>query len=88
MEYQTIEITEAARKHGNLNLSRCGRNFFPEDAFGPPSKKEGLGEQITIKADGINSIIKTDIPDRIIFSPRLNRVRIIPCFTKSVDLHG
>lgn len=62
MEYQTIEITEAASKHGNLNLSKCGRNFFPEDVFGPPSKNEGLGKQITIKADGINSIIKTDIP--------------------------
>lgn len=62
MEYQTIELTEAAHKHGNLNLSRCGRHFFPDDVFGPPSKNEGLGEQITIKAYGLSRIIKTDIP--------------------------
>ncbi len=62
MEYQTIELTQAARKHGNLNLSRCGRHFFPDDVFDPPSKNEGLGEQISIRAFGLNEIIKTDIP--------------------------
>jgi len=47
MEYRVIELTKAAHKDGNLNIRVCGRDFFPEDVFGPPSRKEGLCEQIT-----------------------------------------
>ena len=71
MESCVIQLTEAAYKYGNLNISVCGHDFFPKDVFGPPSKKEGLGKEISIKLDGLNSIVKTDIPrDRQTGKPR------------------
>ena len=33
MESRVIELTPAASKHGNLNLSPCGKEFFPKDVF-------------------------------------------------------
>ena len=62
MESRTIQITESAHKYGNLNIRPCGVEFFPTDIFGSSSKKAGFGTQITIKADGLPSLIKTDIP--------------------------
>jgi len=62
METRIIELTEAAFKHGNLNLRPCGKEFFPEDVFGGSSRKAGLGKQITIQADGLAIPIATDIP--------------------------
>jgi hypothetical protein len=61
MELRKIEITEAAEKYGNLNLRCCGADFFPEGIFGGATSDK-LGVQISIKAEGINSLIKTDIP--------------------------
>ena len=43
MESRVIKLTPAAHKHGNLNLSACGKDFFPPDVFGGPSKKAGIG---------------------------------------------
>lgn len=61
MESHLIQLTSAARKHGNLNLSTCGADFFPDDVFGGSSRKN-LGLEITINAEGIDQPIKTDIP--------------------------
>lgn len=62
MESRVIKLTPAARKHGNLNIRPCGKEFFPKDIFGSSSEKTGLGTHITIKADGLPNLIKTDIP--------------------------
>jgi len=62
MESRTIILTSAARKHGNLNLSACGRDFFPEDVYGGPSKKEPAGTPITVAFEGLPDSIDTDIP--------------------------
>ena len=61
MDSCTIQLTEAAHKHGNINLRPCGKNFFPQDSFGGSNKKQ-LGKQITISAAGLTNQIKTDIP--------------------------
>jgi hypothetical protein len=62
MESCTIKITSTAQKHGNLNLSRCGKDFFPKDTVGSSSRKKGVGVPIIIKAEGFLYSIKTDIP--------------------------
>jgi len=62
MESRVIEITPAAHKHGNLNLSACGKGFFPPDVFGASSREAGLGEQITLEVDGLRTPVRTDIP--------------------------
>ena len=61
MDSRTIQLTEAAHKHGNLNIRCCGKDFFPPDSFGGSNKKK-LGKQITINAAGLINQIKTDIP--------------------------
>jgi len=62
MESCTIQLTPAAHKHGNLNIRPCGRDFFPPDVFGGPSRKAGLGVPIILRIDGLPDPIKTDIP--------------------------
>ena len=62
MESRTIQLTEAAKKHGNLNIRACGKDFFPLDVFGGSSKKAGLGTPITLRVEGLPEPIKTDIP--------------------------
>jgi site-specific DNA-methyltransferase (cytosine-N4-specific) len=61
MELRKLKITAAAERYGNLNLRCCGADFFPEGIFGGPTSAK-LGVQITIRADGIHSLIRTDIP--------------------------
>jgi len=61
MESCVIQLTSAARKHGNLNIRSCGLDFFPEGILGG-STKANLGTQITIKADSLPNPVKTDIP--------------------------
>ena len=61
MESCVIEITDAARKHGNLNLAGCRKGFFPEDAIGGATKAE-LGKPISIVAAGLSAPVETDIP--------------------------
>jgi len=61
MESCVIELTSAAHKHGNLNISSCGKGFFPPDVFGG-STKARLGTPITIVAKGLTNPVKTDIP--------------------------
>ena len=62
MESRTIQLTEAANKHGNLNIRACGKDFSPPDVFGGSSKKAGLGTPITLHVEGLPEPIKTDIP--------------------------
>ena len=62
MDSRGIQLTAAAHKHGNLNLSACGKDFFPPDVFGGPSKKAGLGTPITLRVQGLPNPIETDIP--------------------------
>ena len=71
MESRVIEITKAARKHGNLNIRPCGKEFFPPDVFGGSSRKAGLGTPITLRVEGLTEPIKTDIPtDKRTKNPR------------------
>ena len=62
MESHIIHLTPAALKHGNLNLSRCGKDFFPSDVFGNSSRSKGIGAPIILKIEGLGKPIKTDIP--------------------------
>jgi len=61
MESRVIQLTSAAHKHGNLNLSACGKEFFPPDVFGGSTEKQ-KGHEITIIAEGLLEPVKTDIP--------------------------
>ncbi len=70
MESRVIQLTEAAHKYGNLNIRTCGRDFFPPDAFGGPSRKGGLGVPITLKVEGLPNPIETDIPKDKTGKPR------------------
>jgi len=71
MESCTIQLTQAAHKHGNLNIRSCGKEFFPKDVFGGSSYTKGIGTPITLKVQGLNNPIKTDIPtDRVTGRPR------------------
>jgi len=70
MDSRMIQLTAAAHKYGNLNISSCGKSFFPSDAFGGSSKKKGLGVPITIKAQGLPQPIQTDIPTNAKGKPR------------------
>ncbi len=71
MESRTIQLTPAAHKYGNLCLSRCGKDFFPEDSFGESSAKNGHGKPVILKVQGLESMIETDIPkDKKIFRKR------------------
>lgn len=62
MDSCVIQLTEAAYKYGNLNIRPCGREFFPPDVFGGPSRKAGVGTPIVLKVDGLPNPIETDIP--------------------------
>ena len=62
MDSRVIQLTSAAHKHGNLNLHTCGKDFFPSDVFGGPSRNKGVGVPIKLIVNGLNDIIKTDIP--------------------------
>ncbi|MBN1806374.1 MAG: site-specific DNA-methyltransferase [Sedimentisphaerales bacterium] len=62
MDSCLIEITPAAKEHGNLNIRACGRDFFPSDVYGGPSKKDGMGLPIALRAQGLHEVVQTDIP--------------------------
>jgi len=71
MESRIIQLTPSAHKYGNLYISRCGNDFFPEDSFGETSAKKGIGKPVTLKVYGLESTINTDIPkDKKIFRQR------------------
>jgi len=62
MNSRTITITHAAQKHGNLNIASCGRGFFPQDVFGSSARNTGMGAPITLRVEGLDKTVKTDIP--------------------------
>jgi len=71
MESRTLTITSATCKYGNLNLRKCGREFFPKDVFGSSSRDTGIGTPITLSVEGLDKAVKTDIPtDRTTGKPR------------------
>ncbi|MHC4526660.1 MAG: Eco57I restriction-modification methylase domain-containing protein [Planctomycetota bacterium] len=71
MESRTVILTPAAHKHGNLNIRPCGRDFFPPDVFGGPSRVAGLGRPVILRLDGMPDPVMTDIPtDRTSGRPR------------------
>jgi site-specific DNA-methyltransferase (adenine-specific) len=71
MDSRVIQLTPAAHKYGNLNLRACGKDFFPPDVFGAPSKKARLGIPVTLQVDGLPNPIETDIPtDKKTGTPR------------------
>ncbi|HIJ51687.1 MAG TPA: class I SAM-dependent methyltransferase [Planctomycetes bacterium] len=70
MDSRVIKLTTAAHKHGNLNIRTCGLGFFPKGILGGSTKAK-LGNEITVKAEGLPDYIKTDIPtDRNTGRPR------------------
>jgi DNA (cytosine-5)-methyltransferase 1 len=61
MDSRIIELTTGSIENGKLNIRACGREFFPEGILGG-STKDNPGRQITIRAVGLSTPIKTDIP--------------------------
>jgi len=88
MQTCVITLTKASEKYGNLNIRPCGKDFFPEDAFGSHSKKAGLGVPITLKVEGLPEPIKTDIRTDKTGRPRwlLRERRWLREFLKSHNL--
>jgi len=70
MESCVIQLTPAAKKYGNLNIRPCGKDFFPKDVFGGPSRKAGIGVPIIIHVDGLSERVETDIPKDKTGKPR------------------
>ncbi len=60
-ESHIVELTGAALTHGNLNIRICGLDFFPKGILGGATDEEP-GTLITIKAEGLEEVIRTDIP--------------------------
>ncbi|HEG43830.1 MAG TPA: DNA (cytosine-5-)-methyltransferase [Phycisphaerales bacterium] len=59
---RVIELTPAAKKHGNLYITTCGPDFFPKEAIGSHSREKGLGKLLTLHVAGLANPVKTDIP--------------------------
>ena len=62
MESRTLTINDSTLKYGNINIRSCGKDFFPSDVFGGPSRTTGIGNPIFLKVEGLAQIVKTDIP--------------------------
>lgn len=59
----TIELTPAAKKHGNIYLTKCPKDFFPKDIYGASSSKKGKkGNPISLQVAGRDEPVETDIP--------------------------
>lgn len=61
MEAVRIKLTSSSMAHGRFNISPCGRDFFPADAFGSPSRDQGTGVPIRLHPTGLQSF-ETDLP--------------------------
>lgn len=62
MEARSIKLTSSALAHGRLNLSACGKDFFPPESFGKPAKSEGIGSPVSLYPVGLQDPIETDLP--------------------------
>lgn len=56
-----LVITANSYKDRRVSIRPCGKDFFPEDAFGG-SSKESKGNAINLKVQGTGKIVETDIP--------------------------
>lgn len=61
MESRVIKLTNGDIKNNKLNIRACEHDFFPDDVLGGSTKNQP-GKHIIIKATGLLSPIKTDIP--------------------------
>lgn len=57
-----IKITSSSMAHGRFNIRPCGRDFYPPDAYGSPSRSEGTGKPIILHPAGFDRTIETDLP--------------------------
>src|SRR4030042_2632471 len=88
MESRIIQLTQAALDHGNLNLSSCGKDFFPSDVYGSSSKKKSPGKPITLILEGLKENIKTDIPKEKNNKHKRNFLRERTWIKKFVRING
>ncbi len=56
-----IQVTAGNIAHSHLSIAGHS-DFFPEDAFGPSSCRQGSGNPIYLDLDGLDKRIETDIP--------------------------
>jgi DNA (cytosine-5)-methyltransferase 1 len=62
MEARRITLTSSALAHGRLNLRSCGREFFPDESFGKPSRSDGEGKPLRLNVEGFSETVETDLP--------------------------
>lgn len=62
LESRLIKITPSAVTHGRLNIRSCGRDFFPDSAFGGATKSSISKTPVSIEISGSKRVILTDIP--------------------------
>lgn len=62
MDSFKLRVTSAAVAHGRILVTPCGRDFFPSDAFGKPSRSAGAGNPIRLYVIGLGKFIETDLP--------------------------
>ncbi|MDO8302252.1 MAG: hypothetical protein Q7T18_03330 [Sedimentisphaerales bacterium] len=60
MDVRELVVSTTAIKQGWFNLRRCGKDFFPADAFGK-SKKTSPGKQLLLHIKELQDI-STDLP--------------------------
>ncbi len=70
MESHRLKVTSASIAHGRLQLRQCGKDFFPPQSFGSPSRADGVGKTITLHAVGLEEPVKTDLPTDLTGRPR------------------
>lgn len=61
MDSRIIELSPGDIRNKKLNIRPCGLDFFPPDILGGSTEKNS-GKPITIRAAGIETPFKTDIP--------------------------
>lgn len=91
MESCVIQLTNAAHKHGNLNIRPCGTDFFPPNVFGSSSEKNELGVPIVLLVKGLSNPVETDIPkDKKTGKPRwfFRKRKWVKDFVRCHKLHA
>ncbi|MHC4574090.1 MAG: DNA cytosine methyltransferase [Planctomycetota bacterium] len=57
-----ISITEANLRKKNRHIYISGHHdFFPDECYGKSRGKKGLGRELTLQVEGLNTSVKTDI---------------------------
>jgi len=57
-----IALTEANLKKRNRHIYISGHHdFFPQECYGQPNKKDGIKKEMTLIVEGLKGPIKTDI---------------------------